>query len=320
MNLRSTPLTLGLLLIIASATFSQSAVHDLFNRANNGSLGLDWTEQDGNANIASNRMTAASPFSVGWSSHNTFSANYADTVVRLNWSTNNLGGDMISLIAGVNPNTWQGIEVRVADNNGDGLSDRIFFNAAVNAGNWYGGSLFYNIATPLASGEATLWFTNAGDTANLRIRNLTTGATETFSGSGILSNPPTGTAVGVGYFGDGYADNFRAFTGSPDGIAYTVEPARIGTSATFMVSNATPNGAAYLALSTAGNGPIATGIGNVFLSLPIFELAILPLDAAGSVLLPIGVLPPALLGIPVHHQALDLSAPVLSNAFTTVGF
>lgn len=320
MSVSTQPLTLAVLLVIASCTFGQSAVHDLFNRPNNGNLGLDWTEQDGNANIANNRMTAASPFTVGWSSHNTFSASYADTVVRLVWSTNGFGGDMISLIAGVNPNTWQGIEVRVADNNGDGLSDRIFFNAAVNAGNWYGGSLFYNIAAPLASGEATLWFSNGGDTANLRIRNLTTNATELFSGSGILTNPPTGTAVGVGYFGDGYADDFRAFTGSPDGIAYTVEPPRIGTSATFLVSNATPNGAAYLALSTAGTGPIPTAIGNVWLSFPILEIAVLPLNAAGTASLPIGVLPPALLGLPIHHQALDLSAPALSNAFTTVPF
>jgi hypothetical protein len=320
MSNMTTLAAISIAILLAQPIAAQSAVHDLFNRTNNNNLGLDWTEQDGNATIGNNRLTAASQFTNGWSTHTTFSANYATTVVRLKWSTNQFGGDMISLIAGVNPNTWQGIEVRIADNNGDGFSDRIFFNAAVNAGSWYGGSLFYNIATPLASGEATLWFSNGGDTANLRIQDLVTGGTEVFSANGILTNPPTGTSVGIGYFGDGWADDFRAFTGSPDNITYSLEAPRIGSNLTFMVSNAIPNGVAYLALSTTGNAPLVTTIGNVYLQNPIIELAILPIDATGTALLPIGALSPAFLGLSIHHQALDMIAPALSNAFTTVGF
>src|SRR5262245_59828539 len=187
---------------------AQVAVNDLFNRANSGSLGIDWTEQDGDSKITNNQLQANSPFGFGWCSHNSFAANYASVVIRASWAMNGLGGDSISMITGVDPMSWAGVEVRIADNNGDGLADRIFFNAAVNAGAWYNSSSFVNMTTPMASGEVTTWFSNNGDTVNVALRDPVTQAVQTYSASGILANPPTGTHVGIGYFGNGFVDDF----------------------------------------------------------------------------------------------------------------
>ena len=309
---------LGVLLLIAvvvAPLSAQVAINDVFDRAPSTVLGQDWTEIDGDAVIAGNQLQGNSPFTFGWAAHTAYGHGYLDTVVRADWSMNGFGGDRISIIAGVDPATWQGIEIRIADNNGDGLADRIFFNAAVNAGNWYTGSTFFNLVNPIVSGTATLWFTFGGDTANIEIRGPS--STEVFSASGILTNPPTGTAVGVGYFGDATLDDFRAWTGVPSGPCYTLTPPRVGSGGAFLLTDAAHNGTALLAFSLTGTGPLPTGIGNVLLSEPIFLLAILPTDANGRAELPVPPLPGTLFGVTLYHQALDAVAPALSNGFTT---
>src|SRR5690349_10151245 len=110
-----------ILFLVAAAApcFAQVAVCDLFDRPNSNLLGPDWIEQDSDAKIANNRLEANANFSFGWCSHTAYSAGYANTVVRAKWSTNGGGGDAISLIAGVDTVSWSGIEVRIADNDGD---------------------------------------------------------------------------------------------------------------------------------------------------------------------------------------------------------
>ena len=244
-----------------------------------------------------------------------FSAGYANTVVRANWAMNGLGGDRISLIAGVNTTNWNGIEVRIADNDGNGTADRIFFNAAVNAGAWYSSPSFVNIATPMVSGEATMWFSNNGDTVNISLRDLVTSAVQTYSASGILAAPPTGTKVGIGYFGDGNVDDFRAWVGSPTAPVFSMNTPRVGAQATMLITDMMQSAFYAIGYSTAGAGPIFTPYGVVGLSDPIEILFQGQTDPAGRVELPLGVVP-SIAGFTVHLQAIDTSAPALTNYFT----
>lgn len=301
----------------ATALSAQSATNDLFNRSNSGSLGVDWIEQDGDAKIANNKLEGNSPFGFGWCAHSAFSANYANVVVRGDWSMNGFGGDRISLIAGVDPNTWSGIELRIADNNGDGLADRVFFNAAVNAGAWYSSPSFQTVPTPILAGRATMWFTNGGDTVNLELKDAATGLVQTLSSSGILASPPTGTGVGVGYFGNGTLDDFQAWTGAPTGPVFTFTTARANLPATLLVTDMAPNAYMAVAYSMTGTGPFPTPLGNVGLSLPIDILFDAFATPTGRVEIPFAAFGP-IAGFTLHTQAVDLTTPALTNFFTIV--
>jgi hypothetical protein len=308
---------LVLAVLAGAPCLAQVATNDLFNRPNGTNLGPDWIEQDGDAQIVSNQLQANSNFTYGWCSHSVYAANYANTVVRANWAMNGGGGDRIALIAGCNTANWSGIEVRIADNDGDGFADRIFFNAAVNAGAWYTSPSFVNMTSIMASGEATMWFTNGGDTVNIRLRDLVTSAIQVYSASGILANPPTGTRVGIGYFGNGTADDFRAWTGSPDSPVYTLTSPRSNGATTLLVTDALPNAGILIAYSGAGAGPIPTPLGIVGLSDPIELFLQTNADSAGRLEIPFGPLTLSP-GLTVHTQAIDLSALLLTNYFTIV--
>jgi len=309
------------LVLLAPCAVSQVAVNDLFDRPNSTNLGMDWIEQDGDAAIQSNRLQGNSPFFFGWSMNTVYAAPFATTVVRARWSMNGGGGDRISLIAGADP-SFGGIEVRIGDNTGNGLADRVWFNAAINAGTWFTGSVFFNLTTPLVSGTATLWFTNGGDVAHVEILNPTTQTTETFSAGGILSSPfaPTGTAVAVGYFGNAWCDDFQAWTGAPLGLAYTATPMRVNHPTAFLVTRATPQSSVVMAYSLVGAGPIPTPLGNVGLDLPIFFLPPLLTDAFGRAALVGPAVPANLMGLTVHTQVIDLGVPALSNFFSLTVF
>jgi hypothetical protein len=304
-----------LLVLAATPCMAQVATNDLFNRTNSGNLGIDWAEQDGDAQIAGNVLRANSPSAFGWCSHNAFAANYASTVVAAIWSTNGGGGDSISLLAGVNPVTWSGIEVRISDQDGDGASDRIIFNASVNAGAWYSPGANVNLTTPMASGEAKMWFSNNGDTVNVSLRDLVTEAVQTYSASGILASPPAGTRVGIGYFGNGSVEDFRAYTGSPLTPSLTITTPRSGAPTTMLISNAVSRGGAAIGFSVTGTGPAFTPFGVLGLSDPIELLWQGPTDGNGRVELPLGVLG-NVTGLTVHVQALDFLVPALTNYFT----
>lgn len=320
MTNRIASLILLCLLAATSATPAQVAINDLFNRPNGG-LGPDWMQMDGSAAISNNQLQGTNPWLFGWSAHTAYGAGYQSTVIRADWSIGSPGA-RVSVVAGVDPASWQGIEIRIADNTGNSQADRIFFNAAVNAGNWYGGSQFFNLTNPLASGQVTLWFSNGGDTANVEIKDPVTGATETFSAGGILGNPPSGTTVGIGYFGTGILDDFRAWTGIPTGPSITATAPRVGVPLDLLVTDATPSNPVYIGFSLTGNGPTPTPFGNISLSAPyeIFGNMAWTADSAGRVLIPIQPLPATLINVPIHLQSLDLFSGSLSNAFTASPF
>jgi hypothetical protein len=310
---------LAVLVLAGVPAAAQVAVNDVYDRPNSNSLGIDWIEQDGDAKIANNKLEANSPFSFGWCSHSAFQAAYSECVIRARWSMNGLGGDAISLIAGVNTSTWGGIEARIQDNNGDGAADRILFNAAVNAGTWYGGPTFVNLTTPLVSGEATMWFSNAGDTVNVEVKDLATLATQVYSASGILAAPPTGMKVGIGYFGNGNVDDYRAWVGVPAGPVFTLTTPRSLAPTTLLVTDASPLGWIAVAYSGTGAGPIPTQFGIVGLSAPIEVFLQSAADATGRLQVVFPPLP-SLSGVALHTQAMDVTTLSLTNYFSFVIF
>lgn len=320
MNLRISFAAIALLFISGAAAAQSVAINDMFNRPN-GPLGPDWNQIDGSAAIANNQLQGTNPWQFGWSAHTAYGATYQSTVVRARWQLASFGA-RVSVVAGVNPATWQGIEVRIADNNGNGLADRLFFNAAVNAGNWYGGSLFANITNQTSAGEVTVWFTNAGDTVNVELLDPASGMTETFTASGILGNPPTGTTVGVGYSGTGVIDDFRAWTGTPAGPVITSTAARVNTPLDLLVTEASPNGPIYIGYSLVGNGPTPSPWGTIQLTFPYEVLGMMPFnaDGTGRVHIPLAPFPAAMTGLQIHVQSLDVVSTTLSNGFSATLF
>lgn len=254
--------TILLALLFAAPVAAQSA-SDNFDRPNSTSMGADWNESNGAVDIDNNQAKFASPWSNGFMYHTTLTGNYADSVMSMDFTMNGFGGDNVGMIAGLDPNTWGGVHVKLQDNNGDGLFDRVFFNAAFNAGNWNGSSLWFDLVTPVASGTMTLSFSNAGDTADVEISSA--GGTETFSGSGILTFPfpITGNQFGIGGMGDSWVDNWSCAIG-PQGPSLSVGGTCGVAGSSVELTGATPNGTVVLASGTPGayvhNGGTCNGL------------------------------------------------------------
>jgi len=299
-------LTASLLLFAA-----QSATDD-FNRPDSGSMGTDWLEQQGDFKIESNQCRSNNAFGFGWMNHTTFTAPYTDSYQEVSFLISGFGGDSVSLISGLDPNSWQGIETKLQDNDGDGLFDRLFFNAAINAGNWNGSSLWYDLATPIASGRMRLHFDNAGDRAVVTISSVV--GTEVFNGDGILAmpwGPYTGQNFGLASFGDSFIDNWEAGV-VPSGPVYTVSNLVVGQVATFEVSGATAGGNVLVGYSTTGAGPTNTAFGMVAMSAPIHKLTGMTANAVGVATYQATV-PASASGKTLYTQAVDIGSATLSN-------
>ena len=86
---------------------------------------------------------------------------------------------------------------------------------------------------------------------------------------------------------------------------------------TLLITDVVPNATVAVAYSTTGIGPLITPIGVVALSDPIVIAFAAAADGNGRLEIPLGTLG-ALLGLPLHLQALDLAAPALTNYFTII--
>ena len=223
-------LALSALFAASLSTFAQQLVFDDFDRPNSTNLGPDWIEQNGNLAIEGNRGKGTQFLANDtWMSHTSFSQSYTDAKARVEFVAP--GGELagsVGVVLGLNSSTWEGTAVRIQDNDLDGLFDRVFFEAAVNAGAWYvgGAPVLFDLPTPLASGQLTAWITDGGDTAVARIEDSAGNLIDVYTASGILSSPfaPTGTEVGVwvrsrALFDDFYALEHRALDGYPASIS-----------------------------------------------------------------------------------------------------
>lgn len=311
-------LAFSLLLAVAPLT-AQNGINDLFNRADNASLGPDWTEPVNGAEILQNRLHSVLNWQVGWAYHNRFTANYQETVVRATFTMGGGVGDFVGLSAGLQQSTW-GVTAKIRDNNGDGLADIVSFHPANNTTFYIGTTSFFNIPTPIPVGIATLSFRNGGDTAHLELRDLNGQNQQVFSTAGVHAILPVGVQVGLVYVGDVTIDDFQAFTGSPDVPALTASPMRVGQSSDILLTGATPNAPLLLGLSITGGISVPTPLGTLGIAPPVFFLGVPPADNLGRLSIPIGNVPHQLLGLQMWLQALDLATPALSSYVSTTPF
>jgi len=176
-------------------------------------MGPDWIESDGNTVIENNMGKGKSgSWMRGWMHHASFEAEYVNSVQSIDFIANQ-GSENVFLVAGLDPKSWGGVSVKIQDNDMDGLFDRVFFESAINAGNWgtLGVPVWYDLATKTPNGTMTVYFEDMGDKAVCEIYNATSGQTETFTASGILTFPfpITGKNFGVGHYNFPYFDNWN---------------------------------------------------------------------------------------------------------------
>ncbi|MBL8767916.1 MAG: hypothetical protein JNL94_11150 [Planctomycetes bacterium] len=210
------------LALVGCSVFGSVAVgavtSDDFNRPNSTNMGPNWVEVHGNTAIQNNKGKGASgAFTQGWMHHASFTGNYADSTCAVDFQASGIGENVV-LMVGLDPNTWGCVSVKIQDNTGDGLFDRVFFEQAFNAGSWGNGNpVIYDLATPTASGRMTVSFDNDGDVAVCTIQNNASSQVETCSASGILAFafPITGTRFGIGHSGGPFFDNWTADTYKP---------------------------------------------------------------------------------------------------------
>lgn len=297
---------------VTGSAFAQSASDD-FNRPNSSSLGSDWVVNNGQFAIDANQGKSNNPFGNGFIHHATLTGNYADSVQSVDFIINAFGGDYVGLVAGLNPATWSAVETKLQDNDGDGLFDRLFFNSAVNAGSWDGSTLWFDLATPIATGTMTLSFTNAGDIAVVTIDSIA-GGTEVFQGTGILgfTFPIAGSNFGISCFGDSWFDNWSGDLG-PAAPVYSISNLTAGQSATFSVNNLTLGDAVTFAYSLTGAGPIITPYGMADMSAPIKVLASASADVTGVASVSLTV-PAGAVGSTLYTQALVVPTASLTNS------
>lgn len=259
---------------------AQATASDDFNRPDSTNMGPDWVEVYGNTAISGNAGVGASgPFSKGWMHHSSFQGNYVDSVQSMDFQASGVLSNVV-LLAGLDPNTWGCVSLKLQDNDGDGLMDRVFFESAFNAGNWgtVGSPVKYDLMTPTASGRLTLKFTDNGDTAVCEIENAASGQTETTSASGILTFPfpLTGDDFGIGHSGSPSFDNWSVSIDTTQygqgcagsgGIVPTftaLNPAIAGQALNLSIADAVGGGSAivFLGLGQASLpvGPIACNL------------------------------------------------------------
>ncbi len=295
--------------LLAAPLASQSASDD-FNRANSGTLGPDWSVVEGSFSIESNQAKKNNPWSFGFVYHTGLAGDYALSSQVVEFGA---GGGNISLIAGLDPNTWSAVEARLQDNDGDGAMDRLFFNSAVNAGNWNGSTLWYDLASPTATGTMKLSFLNDGDIALVEITNAG-GGSESFQAGGILASsfPPAGDRLAVGGFGTGTFDNWSASI-----QPYSIANLAAGQTATMQLAGMQPGETAIFAYSRTGPGPTLTPYGWVDMSLPIRTVGGGIAGADGVARFDVFV-PAIASGLTIYSQALNVRTTELSNSVAMV--
>jgi hypothetical protein len=249
-------------LALAGAPLAQQVVFDDFNRPDSTSMGPDWTEQNGNFEIQSNQGRGVNPDANDtWMSHNSFSQTYTNAKARVEFSPPPVGyAGGVGLVIGLDTSSWSGVAILLQDNNFNGQFERIFFNAAINAGAWFvGGSpVVHDLPTEISSGEITAWVQDGGDVAVLRVEDASGNLIGVYTASGIVGSPfaPTGAGnVSAGvwvrhtpFFDDFYALEHRALDAYPPAVSMSA-----GGEQTLGSARA---GDIYLVLGSAtGTGP-----------------------------------------------------------------
>lgn len=317
---------------LAAPALAQAIVFDDFNRPNSTNLGPNWSETNGDFVIDANQARGNVTFANDtWMVHTGFTKPYDQTKARMNFArypNDNLFA--AGLVLGANTNTWSGVAVLVQDNNLDGLFDRIFFNAAVNAGAWFSQPtpIFYDLPQSIAAGQLTVWIQDGGDRAVARVEDENGNLLGTYGASGIVGTPfaPTGFRAGVWVRSRSRVDDFFALEHRPlDAYPGSLSVTTGGTQTIDLTFGSAHAGKNYLVLSSLATSSPGVWIGGgVLLPLAIDPILIWtasnpntppysntlgPLDAFGHArarfTLPAAALP-SLAGVTLHHAAIAI--------------
>ena len=288
---------------------------DDFNRANNASMGPDWTEQTGDIEVFNNQGHGLVNFSL--MTHNPTSGGYIGSTVSTRFDHGG-GLNYVATVAGY-ANLSDCIFVKIQDNNIDGLYDRVFFYRGNSGGSWGQPNYYFDLATPTVSGTMTMSFDATGDIAYLDVDNDASGLVESFASSGLLAVAGVmGTGYGIGTYGPALFDDVSINGGcGGSGLAYAITGLVGGGTATLTVSGATVGGGVLIGYSLTGAGPTNTPFGPVDMSSPITQLPVLTANAAGVASMTTGV-PGRATGHTVYTQAADLSTSTLTNSLAEV--
>lgn len=330
--LRKTSILTAFACAFVSNSFAQQDVFDDFNRPNSSNLGPGWSEENGDFVIDGNQGRGNIAFANDTWMYNTgFARLYTDTKVRMDFARYpNDPAFAAGLVFGVDPGTWGGVAILVQDNNLDGLFDRIFFNAAVNAGAWFsqGTPVFFDLAQPIAAGQLTVWAEDNGDRAVARVEDSNGNLIGTYSATGIVGSPfaPNGVRAGVWVRGRSIVDNFHALEHQKlDAYPSTLSVAAGGTQTIDVSLGSAHAGYNYLVLASLGTTNPGTPIGGGVL-LPLALDPVLVWSASNPNTAPYSntlgsldtvghararfVLPPAalpsLVGVTLHHCAIAI--------------
>ncbi|MDF1800835.1 MAG: hypothetical protein P1V81_16800 [Planctomycetota bacterium] len=332
--------TLGTLALASlAASASAQSYTDDFNRPDSTNLGPDWVEENGDFEIQSNRAVGIGfPWDDLSIIRNTvYSGTYDSTIVSMDIDSQGKIGATAGMVTG--HQFWGGVSAKLQDNDGDGLFDRVFFEAAINAGAWHGGGtpVHFDLTTPIVAGSMVLSCPDT-DTAQVDVYNTSGVLVGTGTASGILASafPPVGTEVAVYTKNGGAAiDNFEASSPTLTGAPATLSMAAGGVQNLTINMGAAHAGELYLMLgSTSGTGPGTLAGPGVIVPLNTDPYLIYTLthpngaplggsfgalDASGggstTFTLPMAF-DPTLVGITIHHAAVTFD---LTGGLTVTG-
>ena len=313
-------------LILAPLLSAQNRAGDDFDRPNSTSLGSSWREDTGDTVIEGNEGKGNSRFTNGWMEFLPLSGDYRRSRLALSVRCNGFGGDHVALIAALDPATWDAVYVRLQDNNGDGLFDRVLFERGITGGGWGGGNpVRYDLAVPTVSARLELDFENGGDLALLSIANHASGQLERCQAAGLLSmsfGAPSGRACGIGHFGDPYFDDFLFELETLQGAPRALSRTSAGTQALALDFGTAQANRGYLILGSlsgtapgfALDGQLVSLVPDAYLLYTVQAAGLPPLlggvgmldpqgRAQASFTLPAG-LPPSVVGLSIWHAAL----------------
>lgn len=327
---------------LAGSPFAQQIVFDDFNRPSGTDMGPDWTEQNGDLVILANRgkgnLFLANDT---WMSHNSFSQTYTNAKGVIDFQIPGEGeiGGGVGLALGLNTSSWGSVAILLQDNDLDGLFDRLFFNAAINAGAWFvGGSpVLYDLPSPLAAGQLTAWVQDGGDRAAVRVEDAAGNLVGVYTADDILASAfiPNGSSLGVWirsrpFFDNVYGIEHRMLDAFPASVSVSAG----GSQTLDLTFGSTHAGEVYaVAGSFSGTAP-GTPFGPFQVPLnfdayttysltgaPPLSNSIGALDAIGharaSLTLPAGGFP-QFAGLTIHHAAVALD-PLGPTAVTNAG-
>ncbi len=325
------PLAVFITAVCASAS-AQQIVFDDFNRPDSTSLGPNWVEANGDFVIQSNVCRGNVLFANDtWMYNTPFQQTYTNTKVRVDFSKT--AGDNLFAAGvgfGLDPNTWGGVTILIQDNNLDGHFDRIFFEAAINAGAWFSQPtpIFFDFPFQVDAGQLTVWAEDNGNRAVARVEDASGNLIGTYSAAGIVGSPfpPTGTRAGVWVRSKARVDNFFAIQHRKlDAYPAALSVATGGTQTLDVSLGSAFAGQTYMLLGALSTSSPGTPIGGgVLLPLAVDPVLLWtvsnpnvpPYDSSFGALDSVGhararfVLPPAalpsLVGVTLQHCAIAI--------------